>query len=634
MLLKKLFYIILLLTPALCFAQKLTDSLDFYINTNQKNNLNTKLEKQLNTYYLTSFFLYTGLSYSFIYNVNENFNSTLVNSADKSIRDEHYLNLKAEYILSSPLRIGFLASNNILSDSRKIEINSASISNAAFFTTYTPADKIYVSPFLGYSNNRQIGANNSGLLVGFEGLVDNIDLSDWDINADVRYRDEDISPRKNTLRNLAFVASSVFNENVTNSIGVKLYQTRKDFYYLADATTMSYFNIVNNIQSRTESGYVIEDRLKYNRVLPFLSLDLLGRVDYRSIDRDTRYKLPNAQTSSAYDAKVNELKIEFESNAAIATDNFNGTLRINYSERTENNIAKYYPGPDISFFNERTNLESMKDNSSIRASVSFLGNYDISRFDHFYFSLYQNKLRYDTPSNQNFDDRDELLSIIRLKYSRDLTPFFTAFINLEGTYNHIVYIFSENSSNNNANRVIRLSSGGQYKGYNLTSLNSFEVSANYTVYDFEDITPNFRSFSFRQLNMVDSTTLKLSQNVYANHYGYVKLSEQGDLKWAAFSTRPIRYLAEIYSEPKLNFVISKLTLSGGARLFILNTYTYLVEQKIPESQYLSIAPVTEVSLIINTALFFRFYGYYEFITTNRTIHSKQVTFNMQTIWNF
>ena len=360
--------------------------------------------------------------------------------------------------------MGILASNNILSDNRRIEINSASISNAALFATYTPEDKIYVSPFIGYSNNRQIGENDSGLLLGFEGLVDNLDISNWNINADVRLRDEDISPRKNTIRNLAFVASSIFEENVTNTIGVKLFQARKDFYYLSDPATLAYFNVVDNIQSRTESGYIIEDRLKYNHVLPFLSLDLLGRINYRSIDRDTRYKLPQVTSSSAFDAKVDELKIELESNASIVTDKFNGTLRLNYSERDENNIAKNYLGQSNPFFDERSNLESMKNNSTIRGTLSFIGNYDFSKDDRLFFSLYQNKLRYDTPSTENFDDRDEVLSMVRLKYSRVLTPFFTAFINLEGTYNHVVYIFSENSSNNNVNRVIRLSSGVNIEG--------------------------------------------------------------------------------------------------------------------------------------------------------------------------
>lgn len=628
---KRFIYIIILFYPFWLSAQKITDSLDFYIDSKAKDNLTTKLEKQLNTYYFNSLFLLNGVSGNFLFDLNENYNSTLINTGDKSIRDEHFFNLKSEYQLYEPLRVGLLASNNILSDSRKIEINSASISDAAVFSNYTPLSKITLSPFLGYTVNRQVGEDDKGLLFGFEGMMDDLDLQGWKLNGDVRYRDEDISPRKNTLRNLAFTAGNQFDENVSNNLGFKFYQTRKDFYYAADPATISAFNVVNNIQSRTETGYLAEDRLSYNHVLSFLSLDVLGRINYRSIDRNTKYIL---SSSSTFDTKINELKLEFESNANITTDKFSGVIRLNYSERDEKNIAKENPGSNEAFFNQASQLEATKNNTSNRGSLTISGNYTFTQDDHLFFSLYQNKLKYDTPSAGNFDTRDEVLSMVRFKFSHTFTPFFTGFVNFEGTYNHVVYIYSENSSNNNVNRVYRFSSGGEYKGKNLTSVNTFEVSANYTVYDFEDINPNYISFSFRQFNAVDSTTLHLAKNFYISHYGYVKLSEQGDLKWASFSTKPTRFLEEIYSEPKLNYVISKITVAGGMRLFELNTFTYQVKLRIPESEYVSIGPVAEISLVMDTSLFFRFYGYYEFIKVNNTSKKKQASFTMQTIWNF
>jgi hypothetical protein len=631
--LKKTVYIFLFFT-CLSFPQKLTDSLEYFIDVNQKNNLNTRLEKQLNTYYFNSLFYFSSFTGNLLYSINDNFNSTVINTADKSIRDEHYLNLKSEYVLYSPLRIGFLASKNILSDSRSIEINSASISDASIFASYSPITKVSITPFLGYTNNKQVGENDSGLLAGFEGLVDDYDLSGTKINADIRYRDEDISPRENTLRNLALVATSLFEENISNTIGLKFSQSRKDFYYADSTNIYSNFNVINNIQTRTESGYLIEDRLSYNKIFPFLSMDFLGRINYRTIDRDTRYKVAIVTSPSTFDAKVNELKLEFESNSTIVIDKFSGILRINYSERDENNIAKNYLGQPNIFFDQRDQLEKIKNNTTVRGSVTFSGSYNFSTDDRLFFSLYQNKLRYDTPSPDNFDTRDEVLSMVRFKYSKDLTPFFTAFVNLEGTYNHVVYIYSENSSNNNVNRVIRFSSGGDYKGKNLSSSNTFEVSANYTVYDFEDINPNYRSFSFRQFNTIDSTNLRITSRFFISHYGYLKLSEQGDLKWASFATKPTRFLQEIYTEPKLNYIISPVTLSGGMRLFTLNTFTYNGKNKIPESEYFSIGPVTEISLIVNTSLFFRFYGYYEFITVNNSSQRSQINFTMQTIWNF
>jgi hypothetical protein len=109
---------------------------------------------------------------------------------------------------------------------------------------------------------------------------------------------------------------------------------------------------------------------------------------------------------------------------------------------------------------------------------------------------------------------------------------------------------------------------------------------------------------------------------------------RGTLSGLPSQRDPIRYLEEIYSEPKLNFIISKLILSGGLRFFMLNTFTYNVKEKIPESEYVSIAPVSEISLNLNATLFFNLYGYYEFITTNNTSKRRQISFTMQTIWNF
>ncbi len=253
--------------------------------------------------------------------------------------------------------------------------------------------------------------------------------------------------------------------------------------------------------------------------------------------------------------------------------------------------------------------------------------------DKLYFSLFQNKLSYDTPSPENFDDRDELLSIVRLKYIKTLSPFFSVFINTEGTYNHIVYIFSERSSNNNVNRIVKLSSGGIYSGKYFTSSNSFEVSANYTVYDFEDLTPNYRSFSFRQFTAMDSSRIRISRRIDFVHYGYLKLSEQGDLKWTSFSTHPTRFLQEIYSEPKFVLTHNNLSFSLGMRIYSLNTYNYQGISKVLDTRYLSLAPLTEISIDINK-LTFGLLGWYEFISAEDASNKQQANLTMTMNWNF
>ncbi len=616
------------------FSQTLSDSLEFILVETPANNLSTGFNKQINTYHLNSSLKFNRTLGNLNINLGERYNSTYIRANNKSIRDEQFLSLSGAYKIKDYFRFGVLANNNIFSDNRKIEINQASLSSAILFGQVLPHEKIIISPFWGYINNRQIGENDNGFTYGGEGLIKKINVADLDITSEMKFKNEDISPRKNYLRYFDFLLSNDFNNKVANNIEAKYLRSRKDFYYEADSVTSREFNIANNIQSRIETNYLLQDNLNLVKVFDIFSLDMLGRAAFRSIDRDTRYRSLTNVSSSIFDTKINELKIEFESMASYKSKNFNSSLRFQYSERDEKHVTKNLKDVNNIFYEKRSESESMKNNNSVRAAISFLGTVKFSDTDKLYFSILQNKLKYDTPSPNNFDDRDELLSIIRIKYSKQLTPFFETFINTEGTYNHIVYLFSQKSSNNNINRILKLAAGGSYSGKNYKSLNMFEVSANYTVYDFEDISPNYRSYSFRQYTATDSTTLKLFRNINFGIYGYVKLSEQGDFKWASFSTKPTRYLQEIFSEPKFIITLHPVLFSVGMRYFSLKTFEYKNFLKVPNSDYLSIGPSSEIDLMIKERLYLSMLGWYEFITVDSGANKEQANFTLQVNWSF
>ncbi len=621
-------------------AQVLSDSLEYIVVENPLNKLSTKFDKQLNTYILNSDIFYNKSFGNFSFKVSEDYNSTFIKSANKSIKDEHFFSMTSAYMLKPYLNIGFSALNNILSDNRKIEINQASESNVVLFSQFIPEEKIYVTPYIGYTNNRQVGENDYGYIYGFEGLVNQLQISNMDITSQLKLKNEDITPRKNVDRYFNLYVTNNFDQDVLNSINFRFSQNRRDFYYKADQLTAEFFNITNNIQNRVETNYFLSDHLNYNNIMNNVTMDLSGGVNLRNIDRNTRYRSaaiavsPSFDTKSIFDTRIDELKIDLESIINYRTENFNSALRLNYSERDEKHITKNFPGIDNVFYEERSDQETQKNNTSVRASLSFSGNLFLSQSDRLSFSFFQNKLRYDTPSPVNFDDRDEILSIIRLKYSKMLTPFFEAFLSAEGTLNHIVYIYSEKSSNNNINRIIKLSAGGNYYGKNFASQNDFEVSANYTVYDFEDINPTYRSFSFRQFTATDSSSIKLNNRFGISFFGYIKLSEQGDLKWASFSSKPNRFLTEIFAEPKFRFNYYPFQLSAGLRYFTINTYNYDGMIRIIDSKYLSLGPVSEILLNLNKTLYLRVYGWYEFITINSQLNRQQANLSMEINWNF
>lgn len=608
--------------------------MDFIHTAPQQNILSSVFDKQLNIYSLNTILQFHKSFDPLLLDVSENYSSTFIKSTQNSTRDEHFFSASGNYLLLPELSFGILANNNIYSDSRQIDINQASSSSVTAFSQIMPQQRITIAPFAGYTSNSQVGEVNNGPVYGGEGFINGLSFSGTEITSLLKFKNEDISPRKNTLRYIDFSAVNVLEKNVSDSITYQYYEDRKDFYFEADSITSAQFNVVNNIQSRIETDNIFQNILNYNRFLEGFNEILVGTVSWKTIDRDTRYRSILLPSSSIFDTKVNEMKLELETTTEYHTQIFNGALKLNYSERDENHITKNFPGINQVFYLERQDIESRKNNIAKRIALSLIGFINLSDDDKIFFSLLQNKLRYDTPSPENFDDRDELLSIARIKYIRTITPFFDAFINLEGTLNHIVYIYSESSSNNNINRIIKLESGGDYHGKNFFSTNSFSVMANYTVYDFEDINPTYRSFSFRQFSANDSSRIILTDNLSFIHNGYIKLSEQGDLKWASFSTHPTRFLEEIFSEPKFAAYLGQLSFTFGARFFSLSTFDYNGTQKVLNSSYVSVGPLTEFSYSIYNNLSFILTGWFAYVSVTNLANSEQANLNMQLNWKF
>lgn len=631
--------LIVLISASVLHGQTGTDSLFFADSLSSSKGIISRFDKQLNTYNLNSIIYANHKFGRFFFSILEDYNSTLIKSVPRNIKDEQNLAFMMEYQFFPKLSSGILLRNQILSDSRRLGLNEASEINSYFFTKYVPLPNVQVKPYFGYSNNRQIGENDGGFIYGADGAANGVEFSDFKVYSSFRFNNTELSPRKNTLRNFNLSLFNNFEERFRNVLSTSYENSRKDFYFTADSMVSQQFNLLNNIQSRTEQNYVLQNRLSFISEERNLLFDLSGRVIWRDIDRDTRYKALSNLSSSIFDVKVQEFRLEFESSGRYRTDIFDGSVHFIYSERDEKHLTKKFDESNIFYYEERrrayeerSRIESQKNNKALRGAISFTGSLMLSRKDSLSFSVFHNKLTYDTPSDENFDDRDELLSIMRLQYSRKLTPFFTLFINAEGNINHTVYIFSERSSNNNYQRIAKLSTGGNFRGKHLSSKNQFEVSANYTVYDYEDLNPNFKSFSFRQLSVYDSTTLRLNRRLYVKFYGYLKYSKQGEFRWAAFEERPVRDIEEVYLEPKLNYIFSDVVFGIGMRYLRLENFIFSNKSRALESDYKSIGPLSEILYNVAERLEIRVYGWLEFIQLEENRKRQLANLNVQMNW--
>ena len=615
------------------FAQVDVDSIQYFVPISALNRLFSNFDKQLNTYYLnTGFDVYNSNS-KFEYRINQSFRSTLLKSNQTNIRDEESFFALGKYRLNNLWKQGIAIRSNIVSDDRQLGINQVVINQLVTLSELNFLRGLTLTPYGGYSDNRQVNENDTGPLYGLEGRLSNLGLEDIDLTSVLRLENEDISPRKNTDRFLDLLVTNNFYPQVTNFFNSRFTQYRKDFYLAADSLTSAEFDIANNIESRTETAFLLQDRLTYGNIFDLFELELNGRINYRTIDRNTRYKSTKVQSQNIFDTQIDELGIVVESGLFYKSKFADARLNINYTERDEKHLTKRFEGIDESFYDLRSELESRKNNNSNRATISIQSNIYLSRKDQLTLSLFHSKLKYDTPSAENDDDRDELLTIGRLRYKRYLSPFFQLFTNLEGTVSHLVYLFASRSANNNINRVLRFSTGGYYNGAKFSSLNNFEVSANYTVYDFEDITSNLRSISFRQFTATDSTNYRITGNFSFILTAYAKLTSQGELNWDNFSEAPQRYLQEIFADPKFGIISNSSFFALGLRYFSLNTFKYNKNQRIIDSEFLSIGPLFEI-MIGTKMLFLKLNTWYEFISDNSNINRERLNFILTMNWNF
>jgi hypothetical protein len=627
---------VFLLTNAISFAQLTSDTISFNFFYIPLNLFTTQFDTQLNIYNSIDELHYLGDTKDFFYKIDENYNSTVVISTDKSIKDAQYLSLYGGYKFSPLFDLGISVKNSILSDSRKIQINSASISDLVLFGRYNYNENIYISPAFGAENNRQVGVSDNGYVYGIEGLMNNQKFTDFEIYSFLRFFNEDISPRKNTDRNLKFSIKNDIDQGVSNQLSFTFIQFRRDFYYTADSITAADFDIVNNIQSRTETSYQVNEFINFENLFDDnITFNASGTLYWRNILRNTRYKSLNITSASIFDSEVNEDKFDLESNLLYKSDIFSGGIKAVYSERDEMHEAIYLAGVNQIFFDERQLLEAQYNNLSYRTTISIFSDLKLTDNDMISFKALQSKFRYDTPSANNDDDRDELLSILKLQYTRKINPFFEAFISTEGNFSKIDYIFASRSSDNNNNWVLKLTSGGNYEGKNLSSFNSFNVSANYTVYEFEDINPNYKSYSFRQFGFTDSSSYRFTSRISLKLHTYLKLSEQGELRWEEFTIAPTRYLEESFFLPSIEYKFSNLTMALGIRYFALKTYTYTNSVKTPESFYSSIGPTTEINIKIINQASLSLSGWYEFINIHENDNkTENANLNMVVNWYF
>jgi hypothetical protein len=239
-------------------------------------------------------------------------------------------------------------------------------------------------------------------------------------------------------------------------------------------------------------------------------------------------------------------------------------------------------------------------------------------------------LRYDTPANLAAEarvDRDELLVAFSVSTVHRLSRYLDLGFALDGNLNHIVYLFGNWSGNNRYNRILRFSPTTTYRPTGaISSTNVFEVLANYTVYDYEQVVSDAHSYSYRQFRWMDSSSVEFTTRIGLDFFNDLKLYERGQLRWSDFSERTENSFVDRTISSQVRFRPERdLLFAMGLRYFGQSRYTFDTGVKKLDSFIESLGPTCLILWDVGVHSRVMFKGWYERRTFSGSQTSSELT---------
>jgi len=475
------------------------------------------------------------------YIVKKRYRGSIMRTNTIAIQD----NLTVQGLLKQSLTPVFSLLGQVLyssrSDSRDIALQSAKRIGGYVGIGYK-SDIVGGEVYAGYEGNQQLGINGGGS--SFFGQVNHIPISLGE-GLLVQSRGSGQFTIIDTMRHMADIdialnAYTAGDDQGKNSMSIELRSTllNRDFY---------------SPQGGTQGSLAVEQRQEQRHranadfgieIIPMIKADFTLNAEIADIARLFRRPITEFNNTA-----INRNLQEFTVNVsgAVTYQQEHGTVvRTGFSlfNRDEKNAV--IPVFDIS--QDQLDIirkqEFQRDNISNRFRIFSLGQQPIGEQDTIGYDISASLLRYDTPSTQNNDDRDEQLIIGSLFWRRSINQQISMSISGGIQQTHVVFLKSERSSLNNRNSSIRLNPIFHWKTSLFEMHPQFEVLANYTIFDFELPGTALRSFSFRQFSYRDSIMYHFRQGWTLESNLFIRRFDRGIMSWSEFSETPVTMSTE------------------------------------------------------------------------------------------
>ncbi|MEO8208943.1 MAG: hypothetical protein ABI840_00165 [bacterium] len=601
------------------------------------NFLNTSLYNDVNVSNLNSIANYTSTFNNFGVSVGNYYLSNVSKLGKNFFRDYNNFQLLLFYNLKENLNAGVGFQNKFFTDDKNIQTNK---NNSNYFFTnlnYSLNKNVILNSRLGIKAEDQIGEFNTGFSGIFTANANNYLFSDYLTNGKLVLFYENLMQKQNHNYEINGSIYKRFTQQADNNSIIRFYNLKNDFYFPATASVINQYNVKNNIESRNEIYLELGDNLNYS-LSNQLIFSLGGFFVNRNIKREFKYQASSSNIlfENVYDTKIQENNLELTCGLSYNWSKILSQIKLFYNERSENHSLINPAGLTPSQILELERAEKNKNNNSRRTSLLLEALYFLSNTNSFGFSGSSSLLRYDTDFDQNYDDRDEPEIILSGYHIYNNLLNFNVQTRFDVIVSRLSYIFSQRSANNYKNRIYKLTSQSTLSPVKqLTTKNFFQVLANYTIYDYEDIVSQVQSFSYRQLNIRDSTSYNFTRDFSIDFIGELKLYEQGQFNNNNFSVKPIAYYVDQLYTPYISYFYNYfINFSIGYKYFQQQRFQYENTVKQLVNTYRSFGPVGKIILYLNNNSIINFTGGLDFIRyDNPAQDNSAVYLQLNITWN-
>jgi hypothetical protein len=415
---------------------------------------------------------------------------------------------------------------------------------------YKPWPFLKISPLVGYTWDTRtaiLGRSEPQLRLD-QGVTPAVFLESshsWADHLDMRTlliaRYKDIQPRRQYNFVLQHNWTKVFEEGVMIDAGLAASAHELDDYQgnsvkrILSDSLMPHFDLsyqfLPGLEWRSENNMLLHRRrfLFQNLVLPEAEED---NLTFQGVELNTFQKLSWA-------------KERFRAS---------GSYEFQYASRSyflENNTNL-----NPSDFETKVEREQQKDFVRNNHRLELLAVMQVGARQKLEAKITNQYLQYDTPSETNFDDRDELSWVSSTRWTTNWSrQFYTAF-ELQGNYRHYAFLYKQKSQDNYIQRSLRLDFDFGWELFKQLRLEGQQsIYVTYNVKDFTDYNKTDRSTRNLETNL--KATWRPSRRLSSEASFRRKETHQSYLNWEKFTETTLDTNRILTVENRWRWIVSK-----------------------------------------------------------------------------